>query len=275
MSGSMIMPWGFEYAVPAITPATALLSDLATRPLAPLLLIAVLAGYIVYGVVIVIYRLLFSPLARFPGPKIAAATAWYEFYYDIVETGRYYQRITEMHDEYGTSNGADSGLLGAHTYRDSTGPIVRINPWELSIRDGDFHKSLYVAGSVRRTEIFPRSRAGIGIDGKTHAATYTHSTQTQFVNHAAGSHPVSSHELHRVRRKPLDPFFARQQVQRYEPMITESLQLLESRLEATRGTGKVINMEHVFAALSGDLIGKISVTEPPSFLSDPEFAPDW
>ena len=50
-----------------------------------------------------IYRLCFSPLALagVPGPKIAAITAWYEFYWDCVQQGRYFFKIEQMHQEYG------------------------------------------------------------------------------------------------------------------------------------------------------------------------------
>lgn len=48
-----------------------------------------------------VYRLLFSPLAKFPGPKLAALTLWYEFYYDVIKRGRYTWKIAEMHKQYG------------------------------------------------------------------------------------------------------------------------------------------------------------------------------
>jgi hypothetical protein len=50
-----------------------------------------------------IYRLCFSPLALagVPGPKIAAITAWYEFYWDCVQQGRYLFKIEQMHQKYG------------------------------------------------------------------------------------------------------------------------------------------------------------------------------
>ena len=54
----------------------------------------------VYVVVLIIYRLYFSPLAKFPGPKVAAATLWYEFYYDVVKRGRYTWKIAELHAQY-------------------------------------------------------------------------------------------------------------------------------------------------------------------------------
>jgi hypothetical protein len=47
------------------------------------------------------YRLYFSPLAKFPGPKLAALTKWYEFYYEVVEKGHYTFKIEELHKIYG------------------------------------------------------------------------------------------------------------------------------------------------------------------------------
>lgn len=48
----------------------------------------------------IIYRLYFHPLSRFPGPKLTAATRWYEFYHQVVRGGRYFENIDEMHEKY-------------------------------------------------------------------------------------------------------------------------------------------------------------------------------
>jgi hypothetical protein len=47
------------------------------------------------------YSVYFGPLAKFPGPKLAAATLWYEFYYDVILKGRYTFKIKELHEKYG------------------------------------------------------------------------------------------------------------------------------------------------------------------------------
>lgn len=57
--------------------------------------------WIVYAISLVTYRLYFHPLAHFPGRKFAAATLWYELYYDVVQPGLYYREVSKMHDEFG------------------------------------------------------------------------------------------------------------------------------------------------------------------------------
>ncbi len=62
----------------------------------------VLASFsIVYIVLIAVNRLYFSPLAKFPRPKLAALTFWYETYYDVLKGGCYVWKITELHEKYG------------------------------------------------------------------------------------------------------------------------------------------------------------------------------
>lgn len=70
--------------------------DVALRAAATALAVGAL-----YIFSLVTYRLVFSPIAGFPGPKIAAATTWYELYYDVIHKGKYIFEIEKMHDKYG------------------------------------------------------------------------------------------------------------------------------------------------------------------------------
>ncbi|EER24680.1 Cytochrome P450 family protein [Coccidioides posadasii C735 delta SOWgp] len=87
------------------------------------------AAYLVYVTAVVVYRLWLSPLSKFPGPKLAAATRWYEFYYDAICHGKYTFEIIKMHEKYG--------------------PIVRISPHELHINDPEYYDVLYSRDSPR------------------------------------------------------------------------------------------------------------------------------
>lgn len=48
-----------------------------------------------------IYSVYFGPLSKIPGPKLAAATYWYEIYYDAYKPGLYWREIKAMHEHYG------------------------------------------------------------------------------------------------------------------------------------------------------------------------------
>lgn len=55
-------------------------------------------AYIIYGV---ISRVFLSPLRKIPGPKLAALTSYYEFYFDAIQPGRFVWKIKDLHKEYG------------------------------------------------------------------------------------------------------------------------------------------------------------------------------
>jgi hypothetical protein len=63
--------------------------------------LAVVSGGTLYLLGLVVYRLFISPLAKFPGPKLAAISGWYESYYDLIHKGKYLFEIEKMHDTYG------------------------------------------------------------------------------------------------------------------------------------------------------------------------------
>lgn len=56
----------------------------------------------VYVVGTIVYRLFLHPLARFPGPKLAAFTHLHEFYYQLVQDGMFIWEVQRMHEKYGT-----------------------------------------------------------------------------------------------------------------------------------------------------------------------------
>ena len=47
-----------------------------------------------------VYRLYFHPLSGFPGPRLAALTYCYEYYFDLCRNG-YTFKLKALHHEYG------------------------------------------------------------------------------------------------------------------------------------------------------------------------------
>lgn len=84
------------------------------------------ATFIFYRLSIILYRLFLHPLAKFPGPKIAAVTSLYEAYHEIVLNGQYSKKISELHDLYGEPEthwiGTRTALIKCRPYRPSNTP---------------------------------------------------------------------------------------------------------------------------------------------------------
>uniref|UniRef100_A0A0D2XPL1 Uncharacterized protein n=1 Tax=Fusarium oxysporum (strain Fo5176) TaxID=660025 RepID=A0A0D2XPL1_FUSOF len=62
-----------------------------------------------------------------PGPKVAAATSWYEFYQDVILDGHYIKDYPRLHERYG--------------------PIVRMSPNRVHINDPNFYHKVYSTGN--------------------------------------------------------------------------------------------------------------------------------
>ncbi|KIW87009.1 uncharacterized protein Z519_12306 [Cladophialophora bantiana CBS 173.52] len=88
-----------------------------------------------YLVSLAIYRLYCSPIAHFPGPKLAALSRWYEFYHKVVLRAQFTFHIADLHGKYG--------------------PIVRINLDELHVSDSEFWDTLYGPGRVDKAPLLP------------------------------------------------------------------------------------------------------------------------
>jgi hypothetical protein len=59
------------------------------------------AAWLLYTATVVAYRIIWHPLAKFPGPVLARSSYMYEFWYDVVLQGRYTRKISEFHQKYG------------------------------------------------------------------------------------------------------------------------------------------------------------------------------
>ncbi|KAJ5893794.1 Cytochrome P450 [Penicillium taxi] len=85
------------------------------------------------GLYLVVYRLYLSPLAKTPGPKLAALSSWYEAYYDLVSEGhggQFVFQVKRLHEKHG--------------------PILRVGPNEVHIDDPDY---LYTTMCTHRFDI--------------------------------------------------------------------------------------------------------------------------
>ncbi|TKA81274.1 hypothetical protein B0A49_00228 [Cryomyces minteri] len=179
------------------------------------------------------YRLHFSPLAKFPGPKLAALTLWYEFYFDVVQHGQFFKEIERLHSVYG--------------------PIVRINPFEVHVKDPDWYDELYTGSSRRRD----KSAWFVGRSGG---------------NSIFGTIP---HEHHRLRRSALNPFFSKQSIVKLEPIIQDKVDKLCDAMKGYIESGKPVELQTAYMALTLDVISHYAFEEFFGLTEKPGFSPEW
>lgn len=65
--------------------------------------VLIIGSLLAYFIMRCIYRLYFHPLSKFPGPKLAAVSSAYEFYYNVIKRGKFIWELERLHEIYGKS----------------------------------------------------------------------------------------------------------------------------------------------------------------------------
>ena len=176
-------------------------------------------GWLIYGVV---YRLFLSPLAKLPGPKLAALTSWYEFYFDVIQPGKFVWKIKDLHEQYGTCVTPTPLFDCRYSH---PGPIIRVTPWEVHINDVEFLDDIYAPSHRRREK-------------------YAFQLRTLPVPLSIGG--SRTHDLHRRRREALNPFFSRNSVMSLESSINEKVEQLCRLMEDHQKENTPVNLSDVY-----------------------------
>ncbi|TVY14448.1 Cyrochrome P450 monooxygenase [Lachnellula arida] len=199
-----------------------------------------MALVVVWCIQTAIYRLYFCPIAQFPGPKLAALTLWYEFYYDVWLGGQYVFKMHELHELYG--------------------PIIRINPYELHVETPQFYEELYAGSSKRRDK---------------------YEWHNKWAANDASAWGSIDHDIHRMRRGVINPFFSKASVRRLQPVIQERVEKLLSRIKDFRVSGKALTISLAYVSLSSgtnsnsDVIASYAFGQTHQRLEQEDFDPAY
>ncbi|KAF1949520.1 putative cytochrome P450 [Byssothecium circinans] len=195
---------------------------------------AIIAG-LLYILALAIYRAFLSPLAKVPGPKLAAMTQGYEMYYDLIEKARFPWQIQKLHDAYG--------------------PIVRISPAEVHINDPAFADSFFAPPSSIKLNKY-----------KPH--------QNQFGMPESTFNTIDA-DLHKRRRGALAPFFSRRSINALEPVLLEKVNQTCNRLQGFKDSKAPVDLRLLFSCMTTDIITEYAFPNCFDLLADPDLAPAW
>lgn len=191
--------------------------------------IRLLAAYLAFVVARCIYRVTLHPLAKFPGPPLAGFSRLYAMSWDFPALTSYSKNFAQWHDKYG--------------------PIIRIEPNHLHIRDMDAYNEVFKVGTK-----FNRDPAIYGFP----------LTRGSFFNKLT----VREGKVH---RDLYIQYFSKINVTKMEYMIREHVANFLQRLDEACGAGKVVDLTLGYRCLTADTLGRYAFDKPLGATDYPDF----
>jgi hypothetical protein len=129
---------------------------------------------------------------------------------------------------------------------------VRINPNELHINDPHYHEYLY---ATLKLDKYPWFTTGHGVPDSILAAV--------------------SHDLHRMRRAAIAPFFTRTKVLQLIDVIWSKIEMLCESIGESKDTSVPVNLACAYRCLTADVVTEYCWGFSYDFLKQPKFNHDW
>ncbi len=135
----------------------------------------------------------------------------------------------------------------------STGPIVRISPWEIHIIDPDFFDQMY--NMTKKLDKDP--------------------WYYRFLNRNYSTFATNDADIHRTRRGGIAKFFSSVSIARVEPLPINRVELMCRRMEEYRLVKIPIPLSDAFRCFATDVVTEYAVPESPTMLELPDYAADF
>ncbi|TGO83795.1 hypothetical protein BPOR_0592g00050 [Botrytis porri] len=209
----------------------------------PLLLQIITIAVILTSLGCAFKRLYFHPLSKIPGPRLAAATSWYEFYYNAIRDGIYSRSFEQMHTDY-------SSYLAKWHLSDSA--VIRIAPNHVHVNDPDFYSKMFNYRTIYRKD--PGFYKQINMSESLLSI-------------------LDPHE-HRLRRQKVSPLFSTKAADSMAPDILAIAQKAANIMMKRGEEKRPIDMHRLCRSISSEVLFKILFDEPQDLLDSQEEHPE-
>ena len=184
------------------------------------LALQLIVAWFVYWLAKCIYRVTFHPLAKFPGPPLAGFSSLYAMSWDLPVETSYSDNFAKWHDEYG--------------------PVIRIEPNHLHIRDMEAYNQVFKVGTK-----FNRDPAIYGFPF----------TRGSFFNKLV----VREGKVH---RDLYVPYFSKAKVNKMEYMIRDHMTKFIRKLDEACSAGKEVDLNLGYRCLTADTLMGYTYNKP-------------
>ena len=124
-----------------------------------------------------------------------------------------------------------------------------MTPFEVHINDPDFYEIVFSHSGRREKYWWTNIRLGI---------------PDSFFS-------TTGHELHRMRRSPLNSMFSKRQIVNFEPYVQQKLDTVFKVFSGYADESKVLRLDHAFSAFTGDVISEFAFAQSFNALESEDF----